>query len=74
MELNFTKIENDDYLNIDLIKSFSAKTNEKDEINSINFSYDEKYLLVLINKNIIHIYEINSGKIIQSSNQLKDIN
>ena len=68
MELNFTKIENDDYLNIDLIKSFSAKTNEKNEINSINFSYDEKYLLVLINKNIIHIYEINSGKIIQSSN------
>ena len=74
MELNFIKIGNDDYLNIDLIKSFNAKTNEKDEINSINFSYDEKYLLVLINSNIINIYEINSGKIIQSFNHIKDIN
>ena len=67
MELNFTKIENDDYLNIDLIKSFSVKTNEKDEINSINFSYDEKYLLMLINKNIINIYELILEK---SSNHL----
>ena len=74
LESNIEKIENNDILNINLIKSFNAKTNEKDEINLINFSYDEKYLLVLINKNIINIYDINSGKIIHSLNKIKDIN
>ena len=78
MEINFEKFENNDILNINLIKTLNIKINEKEEkndiINLINFSYDEKYLLVLINNSILNIYEINTGKIIQSLNNIKDIN
>ena len=78
IEINFEKFENNDILNINLIKTLNIKINEKEEkndvINLINFSYDEKNLLVLINNSILNIYEINSGKIIQFINNIKDIN
>ena len=78
MEINFEKFENNDILNINLIKTLNIKINEKEEkndvINLINFSYDEKYLLVLINNSILNIYEITTGTIVQSLSNIKDIN
>ena len=78
IEVNIEKIENNDILNVNLIKTFNIRNNEKEEkyneINIINFSFDEKFLLVLINKSIFNIYDINSMKLVQSFNNIKDIN
>ena len=76
LELNIEKYDNNDILIIDLIKIINVETNENknNEIKLINFSYDEKLLLVLINNFILNIYDINSGKVVQSINNIKDIN
>ena len=78
IEVNIEKIENNDILNINLIKILKVNNNKEEEkyneINLINFSFDEKFLLVLINKSILNIYNINSGEMIQSLNNIKDIN
>ena len=76
MEINFEKFENNDILNINLIKTLNIKINEKEEksdkLNLIKFSYDEKYLLVLINISILNVYEITAWNIAQSLNNIKD--
>ena len=76
LELNIEKYDNNDILIIDLIKIINVETNDNknNEIKLINFSYDEKLLLVLINNFILNIYDINSGKVVQSINNIKDIN
>jgi len=76
LELNIEKYDNNDILIIDLIKIINVETNDNknNEIKLINFSYDEKLLLVLLNNFILNIYDINSGKVVQSINNIKDIN
>jgi len=76
LELNIEKYDNNDILIIDLIKIINVETNDNknNEIKLINFSYDEKLLLVLINNFILNIYDINSGKVVQTINNIKDIN
>ena len=76
-EVSFEKCDNNDIVNINLIKILNVKNNENSEnnvINIINFTNDEKYLLVLMNNSILNIYEINSGNIIHSFNNNKFIN
>ena len=77
LEINNEKYDNNDFVNINLIKKINVEMNEKKEenvIKLINFSYDEKYLLVLINNGILNIYDINSGKLIHTIDTIKDIN
>ena len=77
LELSHEKCDNNDILNINLIKILTiSKNNENKEnkINIINFSHDDKYLLVLINNSIINIYDINSGNIIHTFSNNKFIN
>ena len=76
LEIKNEKYDNNDFVNINLMKIINVETNEKNEKNEIkiiNFSYDEKYLLVLINNSTLNIYDINTGKIIQTINTIKDI-
>ena len=48
--------------------------NNSNEINLINFSYDDKYILILINKSNLNIIELNTWKIISLYNIIKEIN
>ena len=79
LEVKIEKIDNNDILNINLIKVINTKLNGKEEynanneINLINFSYNEKFLLVLMNNLLLNIYDINSGKIIQTINSFPKI-
>ena len=70
-ELINERHDNNDILNINLINIFNVKDNkeENDEINLINFSYDEKNLLVLINNSILNIYDFFTGNIIRTFNK-----
>ena len=77
LEITNEKCDNNDIVNINLIKILNAKGNENNEknvINKINFSCDEKYLLVLTNNSILNMYEINTGNIIHTFNNNKFIN
>ena len=77
LEITIERCDNNDIVNINLIKILNTKTNENNEknvINKINFSYDEKYLLVLINNSTLNMYEISSGNIIHTFNNNKFIN
>ncbi len=78
LELSIEKCDNNDILNINLIKILDASKNnenkDKNLINIINFSQDDKYLLVLINNSIINVYDISSGNIIHTFNNNKFIN
>ena len=74
------KVNNSDVIDINLICNINIKENNNldennsHEISSINFSYDDKHILILINKFIINIYEISTGKLIHKYDELKDIN
>ena len=70
-ELINIKHDNNDILNINLINIFNVKNNkdESDEVNLINFSYDEKNLLVLINNSTLNIYDFFTGDIIKTFNK-----
>ena len=78
---NITKIkkENYDVININFICNLKINDNNKldsnksNEINSIDFSYDEKHLLILINKSIINIYEISTSKLLYKCDEMKEI-
>ena len=80
IEVKSEKIDNNDILNFNLIKIINVKINDKEEnniineINLINFSYDEKSLLVLMNNLFLNIYDIFSGKIIYTINDFPKIN
>ena len=73
------RVENSDIINIDLIKSINLKSfNKLDENNNykisiMNFSYDDKYLLILINKPCLNIIELNTGKTMAYLDILKEI-
>ena len=58
--LDKIKKENSEIINLNLINCINIKENK--EINSINFSYDEKHILILLDKSIINIYDINHVK------------
>ena len=72
--------ENSNIINIDFIKNINLKShnnlneNNSNEINLINFSYDDKYILILINKSNLNIIELNTWKIISLYNKIKEIN
>ena len=72
--------ENSNIINIDFIKNINLKShnnlneNNSNEINLINFSYDDKYILILINKSNLNIIELNTWKIISLYNIIKEIN
>ena len=72
--------DNSEIIKISFVNKINIKDNnnlndnEQNEINMINFSYDEKYILILLNKTIINIFEINTAKLIYKSDELKDIN
>ena len=72
--------DNSEIIKINFINKINIKDNnnlndsEQNEIDVINFSYDEKHILILINKTIINIYEINTAKLIFKSEKIKDIN
>ena len=72
--------ENSNIINIDFIKNINLKShnnlneNNSKEINLINFSYDDKYILILINKSNLNIIELNTWKIISLYNIIKEIN
>ena len=72
--------ENSNIINIDFIKNINLKNhnnlneNNSNEINLINFSYDDKYILILINKSNLNIIELNTWKIISLYNIIKEIN
>lgn len=70
-ELVDEKNDNNEILNINLINIFNIKNNKdkNDEVNLINFSYDEKNLLALINNSILNIYDFFTGNIIRSFNK-----
>ena len=79
-ELYFTESNNGNIINIDFIKNINLKShnnlneNNSNEINLINFSYDDKYILILINKSNLNIIELNTWKIISLYNIIKEIN
>ena len=72
--------ENSNIINIDFIKNINLKShnnlneNNSNEIKVINFSYDDKYILILINKSNLNIIELNTWKIISLYNIIKEIN
>ena len=69
--LDKIKKENSEIINLNLINCINIKENK--EINSINFSYDEKHILILLDKSIINIYDINTSKLLYKINEIKDI-
>ena len=78
--LDKKKCENSNIINNDFIKNINLKShnnlneNNSNEINLINFSYDDKYILILINKSNLNIIELNTWKIISLYNIIKEIN
>ena len=78
--LDKKKVNNSDIIEINFVCNINIKENNNldennsNEINTINFSYDEKHILILINKFIINIYEIETGKLLHKYDELKDIN
>ena len=78
--LDKKKVNNSDIIEINFVCNINIKENNNldennsNEINTINFSYDEKHILILINKYVINIYEIETGKLLHKYDELKDIN
>ena len=78
--LDKKKVDNSDIIdinfvcNINIKDNYNLEENNSNEINLINFSYDEKHILILINKFIINIYETESGKLIHKYNKFNNIN
>ena len=78
--LDKKKVDNSDIIDINFVCNINIKDNNNleennsNEINLINFSYDEKHILILINKFRINIYETETGKLIHKYNKCKDIN
>ena len=78
---NINKVtkENLDVININFICNINTTINNKldeyksNEINSIDFSYDEKHILILINKSIINIYELSSSKLLYKNEEINEI-
>ena len=68
-----------DYININFINNIVSTNNNNleergtNQINEINFSYDEKHLLILINNSIINIYEISTAKLIYKIDEIKEL-
>ena len=68
-----------DYININFINNIVITNNNNleergtNQINEINFSYDEKHLLILINNSIINIYEISTAKLIYKIDEIKEL-
>ena len=75
-----TREDNLDIININFFRNINIKNNnnldenKSNEINSMIFSYDEKHLLILINKSIINIYDIKSSKLLYKYEEIKEIN
>ena len=78
--LDKKKVDNSDIIdinfvcNINIKDNYNLEENNSNEINLINFSYDEKHILILINKFIINIYETESGKLIHKYDKFNNIN
>ena len=71
---NNSEIIKINFLNkININDNNNLNESEQNEINEINFSYDEKHILILLNKNIINICDINTTKLIFKSDEIKDI-
>ena len=72
--------DNLDIININFFSNINIKNNnnldenKSNEINSMIFSYDEKHLLILINKSIINIYDIKTSKLLYKYDEIKEIN
>ena len=72
--------DNLDIININFLTNINIKNNnnldenKSNEINSMNFSYDEKNLLILINKSIINIYDIKTSKLLYKYDEIKELN
>ena len=79
---NIIKIKKDnlDYININFVSNINIKNNNKldenkpNEISFMNFSYDEKHILILLNKSIINIYDLNSSKLLYKYEETTEIN
>ena len=75
-----TRKDNLDIININFFSNINIKNNnnldenKSNEINSMIFSYDEKHLLILINKSIINIYDIKTSKLLYKYDEIKEIN
>ena len=75
-----TRKDNLDIININFFSNINIKNNnnldenKSNEINSMIFSYDEKHLLILINKSIINIYVIKTSKLLYKYDEIKEIN
>ena len=75
-----TRKDNLDVININFFSNINIKNNnnldenKSNEINSMIFSYDEKHLLILINKSIINIYDIKTSKLLYKYDEIKEIN
>jgi hypothetical protein len=75
-----TRKDNLDIININFFSNINIKNNnnldenKSNEINSMFFSYDEKHLLILINKSIINIYDIKTSKLLYKYDEIKEIN
>ena len=62
------------FSNINIKNNNNLDENKSNEINSMIFSYDEKHLLILINKSIINIYDIKTSKLLYKYDEIKEIN
>ena len=62
------------FSNINIKNNNNLDENKSNEINSMIFSYDEKHLLILINKSIINIYDIKTSKLLYKYDKIKEIN
>ena len=63
--------KNNNKINLNLYLTFSSNdNNKKGEITSINFSNDEKYLLVSLSDNIIKIFNVSNGEKVKEYNNL----
>jgi WD40 repeat protein len=75
-----TRKDNLDIININFFSNINIKNNnnldenKSNEINSMIFSYDEKHLLILINKSIINIYDIKTSKLLYKYDEIKELN
>ena len=75
-----TRKDNLDIININFFSNINIKNNnnldenKSNKINSMIFSYDEKHLLILINKSIINIYDIKTSKLLYKYDEIKEIN
>ena len=75
LTVNYNNNDNNTKIHFNLYLTFSANENsKKGEITSINFSNEEKYLLVSLSNNLIKVFNLLNGEKIKEYNNLHNSN